>query len=247
MYLIFVVLGAACLLYFFGVMLLIGAGPNFYYVWLFLGAGSLVFSFLLKKRIWAEQVPLWFRRIFYIIVCVGALIFLLVEICIISSFSVKGRPGLDYLVVLGAQMKTNGPSRALRYRLDEAIRYLEENADTLVVVSGGQGSDEPVSEAQGMFDYLVQNGISPERILKEDRSTNTVQNLVYSSEMMDKEIHSVGVVSNNFHVFRAVQIARSAGYQDVCGIAARGEPFLQCNNMLREFFGVVKDFLAGNM
>ena len=57
----------------------------------------------------------------------------------------------------------------------------------------------------------------------------------------------MAVVTNNFHVFRAVKIAEKAGYQNVCGIAAKGEPFLQINNMMREFFGVMKDFLFGNM
>ncbi|MBO5055851.1 MAG: YdcF family protein [Lachnospiraceae bacterium] len=159
----------------------------------------------------------------------------------------EGRSGLDYIVVLGAQMKASGPSKALQYRLDEAVRYLEENPDTLVIVSGGQGLDEHISEAQGMYDYLAQKGIASGRIIKEDKSRNTFQNLTFSAEFLDKEKNSVGIVTNNFHVFRAVGIAKKAGYKAVCGIAARGEPFLQYNNMMREFFGVVKDFLVGNM
>lgn len=98
-----------------------------------------------------------------------------------------------------------------------------------------------------MYDYLAAKGISKDRIIKEDQSKNTFQNLTFSAEYLDKETDSVGVVSNNFHVFRAVKIAQKAGYQNVHGIVARGEPFLQLNNMTREFLGVVKDFLAGNM
>ena len=90
-------------------------------------------------------------------------------------------------------------------------------------------------------------GIEKERIFREDKSKNTFQNLTFSAEFLDKETDSVGVVSNNFHVFRAVKIAEKAGYQNVCGIAAKGEPFLQINNMVREFLGVMKDFLVGNM
>ena len=144
-------------------------------------------------------------------------------------------------------MKSNGPSKALQYRLDEAIVYLEENPDTKAIVSGGQGKDEYISEAQGMYDYLVAKGIDPDRIIQEEQSENTFQNLTYSAEFLDKEHNSVGIVSNNFHIFRAVKIARKAGYQEVYGIAAKGEPFLQLNNMMREFLGVLKDFLAGNM
>lgn len=200
-----------------------------------------------KKGIWAAHFPRWFRRIFVTLVCLGGVLFIFVEGCIISGFSQKGPAGLDYLVVLGAQVKANGPSKALQYRLDEAIRYLEENPDTQVIVSGGQGADEHISEAQGMYDYLTEKGIAPKRIYMEVQSKNTFQNLTFSAEYLDKEKDSVGVVSNNFHVFRAARIAKRAGYKDVYGIAAKGEPFLQYNNMMREFFGVMKDFLSGNM
>ena len=98
-----------------------------------------------------------------------------------------------------------------------------------------------------MYDYLVAAGVDEDKIIKEDASRNTVQNLKFSAEYLDKEKDSVAVVTNDFHIFRAVNIARKAGYRDVCGIAAKGEPFLQWNNMMREFFGVVKDFLFGNM
>lgn len=175
------------------------------------------------------------------------MIFGIVEGFIISGFSMKGQPGADYVIVLGAQMKADGPSKALQYRLDEAIRYLNENPSSKVIVSGGQGSDEHISEAQGMYEYLVEKGIEKDRIIKEDKSVNTTQNLAFSAEYLDRERDSVAVVTNNFHVFRAVKIAEKAGYQNVCGIAAKGEPFLQINNMMREFFGVMKDFLFGNM
>lgn len=247
MHILLFLLGIVFLIYFFCIAFFVGHGTNFYFIWLFLGITAFVFSVLLKRGFWAEHIPLWFRRIFIILVCIGGAVFVIVEGCIISGFSMEGRSGLDYIVVLGAQMKASGPSKALQYRLDEAVRYLEENPDTLVIVSGGQGPDEHISEAQGMYDYLAQKGIASGRIIKEDKSRNTFQNLTFSAEFLDKEKNSVGIVTNNFHVFRAVGIAKKAGYKEVCGIAARGEPFLQYNNMMREFFGVVKDFLVGNM
>lgn len=247
MYLILFFLGILCVGYFLCIAFLVGHGTNFYFIWLFLGIFAMIWAVLLKKGIWDLHFPRWFKRVFVTLVCIMGILFLIVEGCIISSFSKKGPEGLDYLVVLGAQMKSSGPSRALQYRLDEAVCYLEENPDTRVIVSGGQGPDEHISEAQGMFDYLVEKGIEPSRILMEDQSRNTVQNLNYSAEFLDKENNSVGVVSNNFHIFRAVGIAKKSGYTSVYGIAAKGEPFLQFNNMMREFFGVMKDFLFGNM
>lgn len=247
MYLILILLGILFLAYFICIAFFVGHGTNFYFIWLFLGVVTILFAMLWKKGVFTEYVPLGLRRFFLAGVLFGGLLFMIVEGCIISGFSAEGKPRLDYLVVLGAQMKANGPSKALQYRLDEAVTYLEENKETKVIVSGGKGPDEHISEAQGMYDYLIQKGIAYDRIIMEDRSENTFQNLTYSAELLNKEEDTVGVVTNNFHVFRAVKIAKKSGYENVCGIAARGEPFLQYNNMMREFFGVVKDFLVGNM
>lgn len=247
MYVVLFLVGIAFLIYFLCVAFFVGHGTNFYFIWLILAVVVMTFAILLKRGFFIAHFPLWIRRTFVILLCMGVMIFGIVEGFIISGFSMKGQPGADYVIVLGAQMKADGPSKALQYRLDEAIRYLNENPSSKVIVSGGQGSDEHISEAQGMYEYLVEKGIEKDRIIKEDKSVNTTQNLAFSAEYLDRERDSVAVVTNNFHVFRAVKIAEKAGYQNVCGIAAKGEPFLQINNMMREFFGVMKDFLFGNM
>lgn len=247
MYVVLFLVGIAFLIYFLCVAFFVGHGTNFYFIWLILAVVVMTFAILLKRGFFIAHFPLWIQRTFVILLCMGVMIFGIVEGFIISGFSMKGQPGADYVIVLGAQMKADGPSKALQYRLDEAIRYLNENPSSKVIVSGGQGSDEHISEAQGMYEYLVEKGIEKDRIIKEDKSVNTTQNLAFSAEYLDRERDSVAVVTNNFHVFRAVKIAEKAGYQNVCGIAAKGEPFLQINNMMREFFGVMKDFLFGNM
>lgn len=247
MYLILIIMGILFLAYFLCIAFFVGHGTNFYFIWLFLGVLTIGFAYLWKKGFFTAHIPILLRRLFLVVFCLGIIIFLVVEGCIFSSFHAKGLPGADYVIVLGAQMKKNGPSRALQYRLDAAIAYADENPDAVIIVSGGQGPDEHISEAQGMYDYLIEQGISPERIIKEDKSKNTVQNLVFSAEYLEEDKENVVIVSNNFHVFRAVKIAKKAGYENVSGLAARGEPFLQFNNMMREFFGVMKDFLFGNM
>ncbi len=110
-------------------------------------------------------------------------------------------------------------------------------------MSGGQGYNEPVSEAEGMKGYLADAGIDPERILAEDASTNTTQNLIYSGELLNKSEDSVVVVTNNFHMFRALAIAKKQGYLHVEGLSAGTYPLTVPNNLLREAFGIVKDFL----
>lgn len=247
MYLLLIVLGTLFFIYFIAIAFFTGHGSNFYFIWLLLSMVAFAFAICLKKGIFETLIASGIRKLFFVLLCIGLAVFLIVEGCVVSGFWQKGEPGADYVIVLGAQMKHNGPSKALRYRLDEAVRYLEENTGAKVIVSGGQGSDEHISEAQGMYNYLVEQGIDEARIIKEDKSRNTFENLTFSAEYLDAENDSVVIVSNNFHIFRATKIAQKAGYKNVCGIAAKGEPYLQVNNMMREFFGVMKDMVMGNM
>lgn len=247
MYKAAIIIGILCILYFLAILAIGNYGTNFFFIWLFAGLALAVWGICGQKGILIPRLPIWFRRICLLLCCMGCLLFAAVEGCIISGFSAKGTEGLDYIIVLGAQMKAHGPSRVLQMRLDKAYDYLTENPDTVVIVSGGQGPDEHVSEAQGMYDYLVEKGIAAERILMEDQSRNTSQNIGFSSALLDKENSSVGIVTNNFHIFRATRIAKKSGYLHVCGIAAPSELSMQGNNMLREFMGVMKDFFVGNI
>lgn len=114
-------------------------------------------------------------------------------------------------------------------------------------MTGGQGANEPFTEAEGMRDYLVNIGIDESRIILEPRALNTQQNIAYSKALMDSPEASVGIVTNNFHVFRGVGLAKKQGLTDTCGIAAPSNPLYLPNNVLREYFGITKDFLAGNL
>ena len=224
----------------------IRSGSRFYLIWALGGVCLLGIAFLLHFNIW-DKIPLIFRRIFLAAVLIGAVLFVIVEGCIISRFHDKGKADLDYIIVLGAQMKPAGPSAVLKFRLDTAYDYLTENEGTICVVSGGQGSNEPCTEAEGMYRYLTDKGIAPERILMEDRSTDTSENIAYSKALIGRTDVSVGIVTNNFHVFRGVHLAKAAGFQDVCGISARSNVYFQLNNMVREFFGIMKDLVCGNL
>lgn len=241
----FIVVGIICILYCLGTFLFGGYGTMFFLIWAVAGVAAIVWGLFGKKILAA--MPLWIKRCFYILVTICVVIFVAVEGMIISGFVTKAPADLDYIIVLGAQLKENGPSYVLRLRLDAAYEYLLANENTKVIVSGGQGSNEPDTEAQGMYDYLVEKGIDPERIIKEDKSTDTSENILFSKEIINSEIDSVGIVSNNFHIFRAVQLAKAAGYEEVYGIGARSNLWYLPNNMLREFFGMAKDFVMGNL
>lgn len=244
---IFGALGIFCFLYCLGIGLFAGYGSRFFLVWGAIAVCCGVLSCLLAHPRWLGKIPKWLRYIFVIVFVLGILCFGAVEGMILSCFGAVPQPGADYMIILGAQWKSSGPSYVLQKRLDAAIKYLSENPDTIVIVSGGQGSDEPISEAQGMMEYLVNAQIEPERILMEDTSATTNENLLNSSRLLDKENDRVVLVTNNFHVFRACGIARKQGYVHLEGLAAGSYPAMLPNNLLREFFGVMKNTLVGNM
>lgn len=244
---IFGILAAACLLYCVAIGLFMGYGTRFFLIW---GIAAVFFgllSVLLAHRAWLERIPGWIRVCFVVLFVVGAGLFAAVEGMIFSQFAEKAQWGADYVIVLGAQWKQNGPSYVLQARLDKALEYLRQNPDAAVIVSGGRGPDEPISEAQGMKEYLMREGIEEERILVEDQATDTCENLVFSSRLLNREEDRVVLVTNNFHMFRALHIAQKQGYAHVEGLAAKSWPPMLPNNLLREFFGIGKDFLAGNL
>jgi uncharacterized SAM-binding protein YcdF (DUF218 family) len=244
LHMIWMIVGILCALYCLALAITGGTGTWFFLIWGILGVAFTLWG-IFRGRIW-HAMPHWLHITAGTLFLLMLAVFLFTEGCIISGFSKNTDKELDYIVVLGAQLKTTGPSRVLQYRLDTAYEYLTAHPDTKVIVSGGQGSNEPASEAQGMYDYLVKRGIEPGRIVLEDKSVNTEQNIRFSKEFLQADADKVGIVSNNFHVFRAVKLAKAAGYRNVVGIAAPATAFYLPNNMLREFFGVVKDFLMGH-
>lgn len=245
MELFLVILGIACIVYCTGIMLFISHSNRFYLIWGLLGSLLLIVG---TNYTWfINQLPDVWKEILVVSISVIIFLFILVEGMVISGFVKKCPKNLSHIIILGAQLKEKGPSYSLQMRLDKACEYLTANKGTKVIVSGGRGSNEPYSEAQGMYEYLVVHGISSDRIHKEDQSKSTHQNLVFSSKYIDKDKDTVGIVTSNFHVFRAIHLAKAAGYRSVYGIAAKAYVPLLPNNMLREFVCIIKDFIFGNL
>lgn len=245
MQILWMILAALCGIYGFVVF---GArsGTLFFAVWFLLAAFFLICA-LLARFGWPAWVPVFWRRALYVAVAAGVALLLFVEGLVLSHFRESGSPGLDYVIVLGAQVRETGPTVVLRWRLDTAYDYLVANPDTVCIVSGGQGENEPRPEADVMRDYLVGYGIAPERILVENESRNTIENIRNSMKLIDPGRDRVGIVTNDFHMFRACAIAKKQGIRNTQGISAHSLMLFLPNNMLREFAGVMKDTLLGNM
>ena len=174
--------------------------------------------------------------------------FLITEGLIFSGMTQKPSKNLDTLIVLGAQVNGTKLSNSLKLRLKRAKEYLNENPETIAVVSGGKGSGEEISE-----EYLVSQGIDTRRLIKEDRSTNTNENLKYSLALLEKELNKkpeelrIGIVTNGFHVFRGTSIGKKMGCRQIEGVPAKSNKFLQLNYLVRECLGIWKDKLVGNL
>ena len=150
----------------------------------------------------------------------------------------------DYLIVLGCQVNGTVPSRMLRQRIDAAADYLNTYPDATAIVSGGMGSGESITEAECMYNYLTAQGIAPERIILEDKATSTMENLRFSLALMD-EGATAAIVSNEFHLYRAGQMAASLGLDAALIPADTEYPILTASYTLREILAVWKYHLLG--
>lgn len=236
------ILGAASILYYGALALYLGPKVGFELIWLAIGALCLGLSALL-----GHCPPVAARRLavgLAVIMGVGLAAVLAVESMIISQSLASPEPNADYIVVLGARVKESGPSRLLNYRIDKAAEYLRENEGTVAILCGGQGTDEPMSEAQAMYEALIERGIDPERLIREDQSTNTAENLKNAADLMDSKEASVVVTTTGYHMYRALQCARAQGLTRVSGNASACARLTLVNYYLREFFAVVRDWLV---
>lgn len=168
----------------------------------------------------------------------GAVYFLFQEGRLLCSAHEKPKPGADYMIIMGAQVKGDRPSRSLLRRIEAGAGYLKRNPGTKVIASGGRGPGENITEAACIAEMLMDMGIGKERILLEAASESTRENLLYSMALGGKE-KSYVIVTNGFHLFRSLETARRLGMSYVSGLAASSEPVLLLNYYVREFFALM--------
>lgn len=177
------------------------------------------------------------------LIVVGIVSFVLVEGLIIYTGNQKHNEDVDYLIVLGAGLYGEVPSPVLKTRLNVASAYLLEHDDVFVIVSGGQGLNEHITEAEAMAKYLWNEGVEADRIIMENQATSTFENLKYSLEMVEelKDV-KVGIVTNKFHMFRSMMLAKRLGLDGV-GFPSEIPPSIVVKSYLREYFAFFKSFI----
>ena len=217
-----------------------GFGAGMEPIWLMVLLGSVLLS---SKRIFRYMFgKRWFK---------GLVITVLVTVTFIegmilgAGFQEPSEEGYDYMIVLGAGLLGDRISLTLKYRLDVAFDYLQDHPEVMVIVSGGQGPGENMTEAEAMTNYLMRRGIDKGRIIQEGQSTSTRENIAYSYALIEDlsdEVPDVLLVSSRFHLLRAIRIAKEAGH-DVDGIGASTLLYLVPNYYFREMFAVAVEYL----
>lgn len=238
-----------CFLYYFLAFLYNGINVAQLWIWLFFGGfflGVDLWKTFMPDKIKAKRWYKTFRFAFRGVLLIVAVFFIAVESLVVSHMFMSGEKDLDYIIILGAKVNPDGPSQTLSLRISEAYEYLSSHPDAIAIASGGRGSDEPISEAECIKQNLIRYGIDESRIILEDKSSSTSENIKFSASLIP-EGATVGIVSNNFHMFHAKLLANKYIKGKVYGIAAPFPSFLFPHFTVREFFTVTWDIFAGNI
>ena len=223
-------------------------GVSWLWIWLLFSAFCFIRHGMLQREIKGKlRFPKFIRMLYRFIFLFCVAFFIIVEQGIVKDMSCETESGLEYIIVLGAAVRGDEPTTPLLLRMETAKEYLDSNPTAWAVASGGKGEGESISEAECIRNYLIEGGIKPYRILTESSSRDTEENLRNSFEMIGNPSVRVGIVTNSFHIYRALLIANRLGYRNVCGIPAETLMPLGVHYVVREFFAVTKIFVDSIM
>ncbi|MCI5596727.1 MAG: YdcF family protein [Lachnospiraceae bacterium] len=234
-------MGCGCLLYLLSICLYCGFLPAFSWFWMILGIAGILFGWVLQRP--SIKAMGGYSRFCQAVFWMMAAVFL----CFLVFFGIlyrdgnrKPQLGADYLIVLGAKVKGDVPSKALQGRIWAAYSYLQENPETKAVLTGGKGRGEFISESSCMERELVALGIGKDRLFKEEKSTTTLENIEFAGQKIKDRQKKIVIVTSDFHVKRGVRIAKEAGYQKVEGLGDASVPIMCLHYYTRETLSWVK-------
>lgn len=205
---------------------------------LLLGAGC----FFDKLR---RKVPLWVTTAVFL--CIAAVLIFGVVIVSVGATDTVDREE-DAIIVLGCGIRGERLSVGLKSRLDCALECYNENPDALIVVSGGQGPQEDITEALAMERYLLAKGVPGVNIIKEEKATSTYENFLFSKQLLDERLgeeYAIAYVTNEYHIYRAGYIAGQVGFTDVNHAHSTTLWYTLVSNTMREMLAVAKAWVSG--
>ncbi len=209
-----------------------------------LGAVLVLYAVFINTLV--QKMPKILRNAFWI--CVGVVVGF--SGCLLSTgLNDTVTYNEDAIIVLGSGIRGEMLTVGLKNRLDSAIAYYEKNEDALIVVSGGQGPQESITEALAMERYLLSRGIPAEKIIKEEKATSTFENFMYSKEILDEMFegeYTVCFVSNEYHIYRASSLAKISGFESTTHTHSSTVWYTVIPSTLRECMAVVKMWVFKN-
>lgn len=254
---IYIAVGGSFFLYFIILWIYCGRIPAFGWFWPLMGSLSTGIGMLTLERrkitahgietaFWSDNflmIRTFFLTIWPILILIILILFLAGAILLDRHGNKKPSPGADYVIILGAHVNGTLPSKALKSRIMAACQYLLNNPETKAILTGGQGSGEQITEALCMKQELLKQGISKERLLLEDKSTTTKENIAFASKIISqkhkKDVHIV-VVTNDFHTLRGGYLAKTIGYHHVETLGASSSSIMKPHYYTREILSWIK-------
>ena len=158
---------------------------------------------------------------------------------ILNLIHLKKNRNADYIVVLGSGIIGKKVTPLLAARIERGMELLYSNPNAVLIMSGGQGPGEDIPESVAMAAYAVGKGVDAERIIMEQKSVSTEENLLFSRKLMDKEAPKIVIVTTAYHVFRALILAKQQGLKCV-GFGAKTKWYFTLNALIREFVGYLR-------
>jgi len=216
---------------------------------LFAGIVLIVYNLLKIKGIFSlsKIQNVFLRRMLKLGVWGFILSFVLVVVLIFFNAGADNYTDVDYVIILGGGIKGGEVTKTLQYRLDEGILFLNQHPDLKVIVTGGKGQGETISEGEAMRNYLVRKGIPEEKIIVEAKATSTMENFKYTKQILNEQTgksdYKVMVVTSDFHLARSKLLASVNGFTPY-GIPSETEFWVFPNCVIREYFAIFKSLLV---
>ena len=264
---IFFICAALCLAY-FGVIIGYGGIHTAYCpVWLLFSLVFTAMAFFMRRSLkHTDDLPAFLPTFIYSTFGLGMFCFILIMNLVITAARGGEMPDVDYCIVMGARVYSDGISRTLMYRLDKAYEVYQKNPQAVLVLAGGQEEGDAVPEAFAMYNYLSMKGIPSHLMRVEAGATSTLDIIRRASEVIRKDtavrktpkgpgdrvwkqeyVPKVGIVTSDYHIFRSMTIAGENGIEDLAAIPSRSDQILFAHNCVREGAAIVKDFFMGNL
>lgn len=243
-----IIVGSLLIIYSLMVNMLSSTNVSFSGIILLIGA-ILIGCHFIKRKVISKRIIKGIKVLF----CIGLIVVSIVA-CLIVAYPKKNTQSSDYIIVLGAGLSDgNQLSLILKDRLDAALECLnDKDSRGYIVVSGGRGADEKLSEAAVMKAYLIDKGIEENRIIVEDKSTNTFENFKFSKEKIEESSgkpiseSTIKIVTTDFHAYRSSFIAKRNGYENINCFTSKTVSYLVPVCYFREVVAVFKSRLFDN-